>query len=344
MPVLKGLVNEVRPPNPEVSVETNLGEFLLDILFKKEFREGTFGPLANAKVHLGIRAAGFPSILPGFFPALSLEADTRGDGRFEIDIPDQIGNLSSLLGYVVIFKEVLRLPRPNAPSIRIFEPLYRSELFPLTALDDTRVQFFGTTIKTEDTDGVPSTEINAKIDTIIESLAKVDEDIRKLKDISATITATGLHFVVQAAANTRGSFDLQLSPNTGPASKTLDEDLLLRAKITNVVTERGNVFGRLCKSRAKLEEAISIQASTFGRAFSSAIIERLKKEISIFPLMETCFSVAIANVRFPLVETTVSLPGFGSIPLTHRLLALDVSIGYPRNPFNPNCVAPPPVD
>lgn len=145
----------------------------------------------------------------------------------------------------------------------------------MSTIGTTRVQVFAAPLTTPDGEGLSAGAINAEIDNALAALAEQEPELANLKDLTATVTPTGLHFEVRAVANTRGSFDLELSPGTGPAAAVLDDDQILRAEITDVVTEKGNVFGQLCRTRARLEAAISGQAGALTRTFSAAAIERV---------------------------------------------------------------------
>jgi hypothetical protein len=339
MPIFKGLISEVKPA-AGVTAEQNLGGFFKGA-FIGNFSSTNFEPLANAKIHLAIESG----ILGGFFPQLSLEADSRADGRFEIEVPSQSFLLQNAKGFLVAFKQVGLLPRPNAAPIRIFEPIYRSEPFNLADIDDTRVQIFGAPLETPPEQGISAAEINNQIAATLETLAEENDDLRHIKEISARVTASGLHFEVEAAARTRGTFDLQLSPNTGASSEILTDDLLLRAKVVNVEAQKGNVFGRLCRSRAKLEAGISSQSKTFTNAFSNAAVDRIRDVLAAqgpegtlaVPLLDGCFSLTASAVRFPEVERPGPLPG------QHHVMVLDISFGYPRNLLNTpfGCKRPP---
>jgi hypothetical protein len=326
MLTLTGLIHEVKAP-AGVTAEQNLGGFFNGV-FSGDFSTTCMAPLANAKIHLGVHMG----IAGGFFPPLSLETDSGADGRFAIDIPPQLLALPQAKGFLVAFKEMGLAPRPNAAPIRLFQPIYRSEPFNLRDAGEGPLLIFGALIKTPDREGISAADINSQVATALEALAAEDKDVRKIKEMAASITPSGLHFDVRAAANTRGSFDLQLSPSTAASATRLADDLLLRTKITNVKTEKGNVFGRLCRSRVRLEAGISGQARTFTKSFSNAAVSRIRAALQeqglegavAALLLDDCFSLAVAGVRFPLVDRRPPLPG------SQRVLVLDVSFGYPR--------------
>jgi hypothetical protein len=327
MPIFKGLIQEVKPPNG-VTVEQNLAGFFKGA-FIGNFSSTSFVPLANAKIHLAIERG----ILGGFFPSLSLEADSRADGRFEIEIPAM---LQGAKAFVVAYKQVGLLPRPNAAPIRLFEPIYRSELFNIADIGEERVQIFGAPIKTADDQGITATEINNQIAAALEALAEENEDLDKIKELGARITATGLQFGIEAAGRTRGTFGLQLSPNTGASAADLDDDLLLRAKVVDVDITKASILGRLCRSRAKLDAAISAQSKTFTNAFGGAAVDKVRDTLAAqgaegtlaVLLVNGCFSLTASAVRFPQIDRPGPLPG------KEHVMVLDISFGYPRQPVN----------
>jgi hypothetical protein len=328
MPIFKGLIQEVKPPDG-VTVEQNLAGFFKGA-FIGNFSSTSFVPLANAKIHLAVERG---ILGGGFFPQLSLEADSRADGRFEIEIPEPLTRQDAK-GFMVAYKQVGLLPRPNAAPIRLFEPIYRSEPFKLADIGEERVQIFGAPVKTADEQGIKAAAINAQIDAALAELAEENEDLKKLKELNARIISSGLRFDIEAAARTRGTFDLQLSPNTGASATDLDDDFLLRAKVVNVDISKASILGRICRSRTKLEAAISKQAKTFTKAFGEGAVDTIRATLAAqgaegqlaVLLVNGCFSLTASAVRFPQIDRPGPLPG------KEHVMVLDVSFGYPRQP------------
>lgn len=333
MPILKGLIHELTPL-PGVTPEENLGG-LFQGAFINDFSQVNFVPLAEAKVFFGLHLGGLSA---GFFPSLSQQTESRADGKFEIDIPSFLANVEQAQGFLVAYKQVERVRLPNRLPIRILAPVYRSEPFLLSAVDEqVRIQLLAAPLKTADTQGVRAGTINSQIADVLASLAEENEDLEHIEAITASLAANGLRFAVEAALETKGTFELQLSPNTGASAPVLDSDFLLRAKIANIQVEKGNFAGRLCRTRAKLEEGIAGQARGFTKAFSAAAIAQVKATMQAQGpegtlgalLLDPCFSLTASAVRFPLVDRPG--PALGQ----ERVMVLDISFGYPRNPVTP---------
>ncbi len=332
MPTLRGLIQEIAPL-PGVTAEENLGGFFQGA-FINNFSNTHYAPLASAKVYLGLRPGPFST---GYYPSLSLETESRADGKFEVEVPDYLAGMDGATGYLVAYKLAGSYRRLNSAPIRLFEPIYRSETFLLADIDEgQRIQIFGAPLKSPDEQGVRSTALNSQIAGMLAALAEENEDLKHIEQITAGVTSSGVHFTVDAALDTRGAFDLQLSPNTAAFAPVLLEDKLLRAKILNIQVQKGNFAGRLCRSRVKLEEAIAAQSGAFTQAFSAAAVAQVRAALEAQGaegtlaalILDACFSLAASAVRFPLV------PRQGAAG-TERALVLDVSFGYPRNPVNP---------
>jgi len=333
MPVLKGLIQEVKPL-PGVTPEANLGGFFRGA-FINNFSNTNFAPLAGAKVYLGLHAGIFST---GFFPSLSMETESRADGKFEIEIPGFLAGRDDAKGFLVAYKPIGSMRRQNAAAIRLFQPIYRSEPFLLADIDEgERYQIFGAPLKSPDDQGVRASDLNSQIAGMLDTLAEENEDLKHIEKITASVHSGSLRFTVDAALDTRGTFDLQLSPNTGAFASVLLEDKLLRAKILNIKVQKGNFVGKLCRTRAKLEEGIAGQSGAFSQAFSAAAVGQVRAALEAQGaegtlaalILDACFSLSASAVRYPLVPRPQQPIG------QERVLVLDISFGYPRNPINP---------
>ena len=295
---------------------TNVERFILTYLANPNDPDNTtFRPITSARVHIG-------SVLqyPGFFPSFSVKTETDSNGRFTLDCSSLPTGYPA---YLIVYRQ-LQVVSFLGMTIPIYGPIYRSQSFQLSGIDNKRraIYVFQTELPNEQ--GVSQAQITTQVNLAKQDLANADS-------ISAFIADNGINVVGKGRGATI-TFRITLSPLT-----TYDLNLFVKHKIENfdVDLPGWDWIKGLCVSEDDIEKEVSkgVRAivSSFNRQIEQSTINAIVQstntsELLVKSLFDTSLSLTFSKVRYPVVETR----GFGPMTINLRAIVPDPCLGLPR--------------
>lgn len=306
---------------------TNLQQFALSyIANSKKPKAGTFKTVSGIKIHLSSAIPGFG----GFFPSLSVNASSRNDGRFEINVSDtQLKQLkSNKLVYLVAYR--------NAGSVKVFgnnviiwEPVYRCQAFDITKYKSASHDIYFAPYPISNENGITQAQID-------EQIAAAKKKFKDIKSLSGNINEGG----VRVKGSGRGAeieFNVDLSPST-----SFDLNRFIRGKVKSVDIDLPGpdfIVG-ICVSKDDLEKEVENKIAELMKDVNKEIKATLINEVSkqtgqsktiIQSLFDSMASLTFSRLSYPTVGTKKMKVLNQTFDIPVRAVVPRLSLGFPRS-------------
>jgi hypothetical protein len=295
---------------------TNIERFIATYLANPNKPDKTtFKPISAARVHIG---ATFPFF--GFYPFSSVKTETDSTGKFELDC--------SLLpheppAYLIAYRQ-LQTVNVFGMTIPIFGPIYRSQSFQTSQIDNNSRAIYVIKKELPDDQGISQTQIAAQVD-------EAKSKINNLDSLSASIGDKGINIVAKGRGATI-TFRVSLSPST---SNYLDMFITGKIEDFDVDLPGPDFITSLCVSKDNIEKAVSKGISSIMVAFNQQIKQSIINTIAqssglnsalVQGLFDTSLSLTFDKVRYPVVETKK----IAWMTLKIRTVVADPCLGFPK--------------